>query len=57
MTITHGTEPSEEGKVALDALQKAVDAALDKKNKLGQYAVLWDGNKPVLKGDDAPPEE
>ena len=31
----------------LKALQEAVHEALEKKRKLGQYAVVWDGEKPV----------
>ena len=29
------------------ALQRAVDKATDRKRRLGQYWVVWDGEKPV----------
>jgi hypothetical protein len=28
--------------------------ALEKKRKLGHYAVMWENNQVVYKGDDAP---
>jgi len=31
----------------LAALRKAVDAALDRKRRLGQYAVIWRNGRPV----------
>lgn len=46
--------PSEHSQKILASLKKAVAEALERKRKLGQYAVIWDGNKPVLRGDDAP---
>ena len=33
----------------LDSLEKSVKKALEKKKRLGQYAVVWDGKKPVVK--------
>jgi len=38
----------------LDALKNAVATALEKKRRLGNYAVIWHDNKPVIIGDDAP---
>ena len=32
----------------LDSLRKAVNNALEKKKRLGQYAVTWDGKKTVI---------
>ncbi len=32
----------------LDSLRKSVRNALEKKKRLGQYAVTWDGKKPVV---------
>ena len=54
MNVTYKREPSEKAKVILAALQDAVTAELEKKRRLGHYAVLWDGEKPVFVGDDAP---
>ncbi len=38
----------------LDSLRHVVADALEKKKRLGQYAVLWENNQPVLVGEDAP---
>lgn len=54
MKITLKTTPSEEGQIILDSLQKAVTQALEKKRRLGQYAVVWRDGKPVMIGEDAP---
>ena len=32
---------------AFDVLCEAVDEAIDRKRRLGQYWVVWDGEKPV----------
>ena len=45
---------SENAKKVLASLKKAVSETLEKKRRLGHYAVIWDGKKPVLRGDDAP---
>jgi hypothetical protein len=49
--------PSEESRKILESLKKAVSKTLERKRKLGQYAVVWDGQKPVRRGDDAPTPE
>ena len=54
MKVENKTTPSEKGQTVLNALRIAVTNALDKKQKLGQYAVVWDGKKTVLSGNDAP---
>lgn len=41
---------------ALAALQRAVTRALDRKRRLGQYAVLWEDGRVVFDGPDAPAE-
>ena len=46
--------PSEKSQRVLDALRQAVKQALEKKKRLGQYAVFWENGKPVLVGEDAP---
>lgn len=38
----------------LDSLQAAVADTLERKRRLGQYAVIWQGGKPVLVGENAP---
>lgn len=46
--ITRKKSLSEEGQLALNALQKAVKKALDRKKRLGQYAVIWQDGKPKI---------
>lgn len=53
MTIT-SAPPSPQAQVMLKALQTAVAKILDKKQKLGQYAVIWQNGQPVQTGSDAP---
>jgi hypothetical protein len=54
MKITVKTMPSKEGQAILDSLQKAVTQALERKRRLGHYAVVWQDGKPVMIGEDAP---
>lgn len=53
MTVTFAP-PSPQAKAMLDALQEAVAKSLEKKKRLGQYAVIWQDGRPVQAGDDAP---
>ena len=45
---------TEETQVILDALKRTAAETLDRKRRLGHYAVVWRDGKPVLIGDDAP---
>jgi hypothetical protein len=36
----------------LDALRSAVAEALDRKRRLGQYAVVWRDGRPIILGDE-----
>lgn len=54
MKITSKAKLSEEGQVILDSLQKAVTQELEKKRRLGHYAVVCRDGKPVMIGEDAP---
>ncbi|WP_262966884.1 hypothetical protein [Methylobacter psychrophilus] len=47
-------QPSEKSRIILSSLKEAVANALEKKRKLGQYAVVWEDNKLIYKGEDAP---
>ena len=42
---------------ALQALREAVAEALERKRRLGQYAVFWEDGRIVLRGEDAPNQE
>ncbi len=48
--------PSPEGQRQLEKLRQAVGKTLEKKRRLGQYAVTWKDGKPVVQGEDAPDE-
>lgn len=50
-------QPSADSLEMLAVLREAVAKALEKKRRLGQYAVIWDGSKVVMIGDDAPKAE
>jgi len=53
MNISTQDEPSKECLVMLDSLKTAVANALEKKRRLGQYAVVWKNGKPVrIDGSD-----
>jgi hypothetical protein len=52
--MTALTQGSAKSLTALRALQQAVTKALDKKQRLGQYSVVWKNGQPVLTGADAP---
>lgn len=54
MNATQKMTPSKEGQEQLDALRRAVGKALEKKRRLGQYAVTWKDGNPVVSGEDAP---
>lgn len=54
MNTTKRNRPSPEGQKQLEALRLAVDKTLDKKRRLGQYAVTWKDGKPIIAGEDAP---
>lgn len=51
--MTIKTEPSKKSQVMLDTLKTAVAHALEKKRRLGQYAVVWKDGKPVRIGADS----
>lgn len=46
--------PSREGRQLLETLRQSVAKALEKKRRLGQYAVIWQNGRPVVTGEDAP---
>ena len=46
--------PSPQAQAILEALKEAVRKNLDKKKRLGQYAVTWQNGRSMLVGDDAP---
>ena len=48
------TDSSPNTQQVLDALREAVRQALDRKKRLGQYAVVWRDGQLVYIGEDAP---
>lgn len=51
------TPPNDWAMDGLKALQRAVDQALERKRRLGQYAVFWRDGRVVFDGPDAPKEK
>jgi len=45
---------SPQAQKTLEALRQAVADALERKRRLGHYAMVWRDGKPALIGDDAP---
>ncbi|WP_445011052.1 hypothetical protein [Vreelandella stevensii] len=41
----------------LESLRSAVAETLERKRRLGQYAVVWENDRPVFIGDDAPTQQ
>ena len=56
MTIT-SAPPSPQTLIMLKALRAAVANTLDRKQKLGQYAVIWQNGRPVKTEGAAPKAE
>ncbi|MFQ6758176.1 MAG: hypothetical protein D9V46_11815 [Deltaproteobacteria bacterium] len=54
MNAKRKNTPSPEGQKQLESLRQAVGKTLEKKRRLGQYAVTWKDGKPVVAGEDAP---
>lgn len=54
MNTKRKTTPSPEGRRQLETLRQAVGKALERKRRLGHYAVTWKDGKPVVQGEDAP---
>ena len=48
------TEGYEHEAMVLDVLKRAVAEALERKRKLGQYAVVWRDGRVLCIGPDAP---
>ncbi|SJM91783.1 conserved hypothetical protein [Crenothrix polyspora] len=46
--------PSADIQATLDCLRLAVSKTLERKRRLGQYSVQWNGDAPFAVGDDAP---
>lgn len=49
MNVNYGCKATEQSTKILSALELAVTNALEKKQKLGQYAVVWDRKKNIAK--------
>ncbi len=54
MSVQTPLTPSPETQAMLDCLRQAVANTLERKRRLGQYAVLWSGDAPIAVGEDAP---
>ena len=54
MNTRKKSAPSPEGQRQLETLRQAVVKTLEKKRRLGQYAVTWKDGRPVIAGEDVP---
>ena len=54
--VTHDPTPTPEGAATLRALRQAVAQALDRKRRLGQYAVVWQNGRAVEIGPETSPQ-
>ncbi len=52
LTESFRKSPSKESQIILESLQKAVSDALDKKRRLGQYAVIWKNGAPFMTNEE-----
>lgn len=52
MNTKPATTPSAEGQRMLESLRRAVGKALERKRRLGQYAVVWLHGKPAMRYPD-----
>ena len=50
--MTTPVQPSPQSQRILQVLQQAVSKALDRKRRLGQYAVVWQDGAPVRVGGE-----
>ncbi|MGR8933872.1 MAG: hypothetical protein ACU837_05710 [Gammaproteobacteria bacterium] len=56
MNSQTSSTPDTDTQAMLECLRRAVTTTLERKRRLGQYAVLWKDNNPVAVGEDAPSE-
>lgn len=56
LSLAYGPQPSAEAAATLEALRTAVGMALDRKRRLGQYAVVWQGGQVVKLSSEALPQ-
>ena len=48
------TEISPETQKTLQSLRKIAENTLERKRRLGHYAIIWRDGKPIAIGEDAP---
>ncbi len=49
-----GTKISPDTQEILDCLRAVAAAEIERKRRLGHYVVVWQNNRPMLIGEDAP---
>lgn len=47
-------EITQDTQTILDTLKKVATDTLERKRRLGEYAVIWQDSKPIAIGEDAP---
>jgi 2-polyprenyl-6-methoxyphenol hydroxylase-like FAD-dependent oxidoreductase len=53
-TTHRGTVLSPDTQEMLDCLRAVAAAEIERKHRLGHYVVVWQNNRPMLIGEDAP---
>ncbi len=48
------SEFSQDTQKMLNTLKKVAVETLDRKRRLGQYAIIWQDGEPIATGEDAP---
>ncbi len=56
MSAQISPSPDHDTQAMLEFLRQNASTTLDRKRRLGQYAVVWKENAPVAVGEDAPIE-
>jgi len=54
MSPAEKKQPSKEARIILETLQRVAKKTLERKRRLGEYAVVWKDGRPVMIGEDAP---
>ncbi|OAI19560.1 MULTISPECIES: hypothetical protein [Methylomonas] len=49
--------PTPDAFAILECLRQTAEQTLERKRRLGHYAVVWQDGRPVMIGDDAPKTE
>lgn len=57
MQNSENLTPTPDAFAILECLRRTAEQTLERKRRLGHYAVIWQDGRPVLVGEDAPKSE